>query len=476
MKCPLCHTSNASGAKFCSECGCDLRTPTEVLPVFPGIPTPEQIAASAAVPDATLQFGVDDQPVRAVPEGGSTTMPLGAEAVEPAETVAYTAAQMFGGTQAMPAVEGPDTSGTERFASPFVASSDPTRAIFSSSAGTGGQPSVPGSGKKGSGRLSRKQVIAIVVASVLAALAIAAAGITYAMELWGGHSVPDVVGMTQPKARETLEQAGFSVTALDVKSDDTENTVLLSDPGTGVRAPEGSEVVIHVATPRVVPEVVGVPQEEAESLMEGEGFQNVTYEPQKSNEAEGTVLSVDPEPGTKAQAQTAIVVKVAEPYTVPEVAGKTRDEAVAALEAEGYVVTIDQVNTEDYPEGTAVTTDPPAGEQLDSGEGVTLYLAHNRSTELIELTRKMLSDASSLTINGGTYEVRSVESVEYSGDGTCSFTIIARPFATTQLPWFLGGGSKTEYGADETITGSVVWSSDNTVKSVTSSAGDVKVS
>lgn len=477
MKCPLCQTENAPGAKFCSECGCDLRARTEVLPVFPAIPaipTPEQIASERPAPDATLQFG--DGPGDGVPTapmgGGASTMPLG-EGAEPSGTVAYTAAQMFGGTREMPPVGQPDTSGTERLASPFAPAGETARAFFSAGEGGAGAGNGP---KKGSGRLSRKQVVAIVVASVLGALAIAAAGVTYAMELWGGHSVPDVVGMTQAKARTELEGAGFSVTALEVKSDDTENTVLLTDPGAGVRAAEGSEVTMHVAIARMVPDVVGTTEDEARSLMDGEGFQNVTYEPKKSNDPEGTVLAVSPEPGTKAQAKTPITVSVAQPYTVPDVAGKARDEAVAALEADGYVVTVDQVNTEDYPEGTAVTTDPPAGTKLNSGEAVTLFTAHNRSTELVELTRKMLDDASQLTINGGTYEVRSVERVEYNGDGVCSFTIVARPFATTNLPWFLGGGTKTEYGADETITGSVTWNADNTVRSVTSSAGDVKVS
>lgn len=466
MKCPLCQSPNLEGAKFCSECGCDLRAATEVLPVFPqaaAIPTVP--TAPLAADGATLSFDDGRQP---------STLPIGAAPANEPGSVAYTAAQMFGGTREMPAVEGPDTSGTERFASPFAASSDPARSVFASAPDPqGGQG---GGAGKGPGRLTRKQVAAIVVATVLASLALAAAGITYAMELWGGHSVPDVVGMTQAKARTTLEEAGFSVEALEVKSDDTENTVLLTDPAVGTRAPEGSQIVIHVAVARMVPEVVGKTQDEAEGLMEAEGLQNVTYEPTKSNEAEGTVLAVDPAAGTKAQAQTPVTVKVATPFTVPDVTGKPRDEAVEALEAEGYVVTVSQVNTEDYAEGTAVTTDPPAGSQLNSGEEVTLFTAHNRSTELMELTRKLFDDASSLTISGGTYEVRSVKEVGYDGNGVCAFTLVVRPFATTQLPWFLGGGTKTEYGTEETITGTVTWTDADEVGSIDSSLGAVKVS
>ena len=53
---------------------------------------------------------------------------------------------------------------------------------------------------------------------------------------------------------------------------------------------------------------------------------------------------------------------------------------------------------------------------------------------------------------------------------------MARPFATTQLPWFLGGGTKTEYGSEETITGTVTWTDANKLGSIDSSLGAVKAS
>lgn len=452
MICPLCHTPNPDAAKFCSECGCDLRAQTGVLPVFPTVVAPAPSGAGV--------------------EGGSVpTVPLGGGAA--GQTLAFSAEDRREGPAAMaPVGSEADTSGTERFASPLAAAAEGQRSVFSSGPGPASQLSQP----DGERRLTRKQVTAIVIAAVLVALGCAAAGVTYALELWGGHSVPDVVGMTQAKAQETLGQAGFGATVLEVKSDDTENTVLLSDPAAGIRAAEGSTVSLHVATARVVPEVVGVPQAEAEALMAEEGFSNVAYEPEKSNEAEGTVLSVEPPAGTKGQAGTAIKVKVAQPFTVPDVAGQGRDEAVAALEAEGYQVTTAPVNTEEHPEGTAVTTEPPAGTKLGTGSPVTLYLAHNRSTELVDLTRKLLADAGSMTINGGTYEVRSVGDVSFAGGSDCSFTVTARPFEVVSVPWFLGGGSRTEYGADETIKGTVTWNDANRVTGAKCAAGAISFS
>ena len=448
MNCPLCHTPNPDTAKFCSECGCDLRAQTGVLPVFPSV-------SRGGGPGAAG-------------EGGSaSTVPLaGATA---GQTLAFGAEEHAGGaTASMAAVA--DTSGTERFASPYAAEAPGQRAVFSSAPDPAALPPEEPGGPR---RLGKRQVAAVVVAAVLVALALGAAGVTYALELWGGHSVPDVVGMTQAKARETLEQAGFGATVLEVKSDDTENTVLLSDPASGIRAPEGSEVTLHVATARVVPEVAGLPQAEAEALMADEGFANVAYEPEKSNEAEGTVLAVEPPAGTQGQANTAIKVKVAQPFVVPDVTGKSRDEAVTALEAEGYEVSTAPVNTEEYAESTAVACEPPAGTKLATGSPVTLYLAHNRSTELVELTRKLFQDHGSFSINGGTYEVRSVDSVSFDHGGDCSFAVTARPYEVVSVPWFLGGGSRTEYGTDETIKGTVTWDDANRFVSAKCSAGTV---
>ena len=59
--------------------------------------------------------------------------------------------------------------------------------------------------------------------------------------------------------------------------------MLLTDPGSGGRAEEGSEVVIHVAVPRIVPDVVGKTRDEAAKLLEAEDFARVTFAEEKSD-------------------------------------------------------------------------------------------------------------------------------------------------------------------------------------------------
>ena len=175
-------------------------------------------------------------------------------------------------------------------------------------------------------RPARSKTPLIVIACLLVA-ALAAAGITWYLQLWGGKVVPDVVGKSQVDATYVLTDKGFTVRALPVRSDDVEGIVLLTDPDSGRRAEEGTEVVIHVSVARVVPAVLGLPRADAEAAFAEEGLTGVTYEEVKSNDPEGTVISVTPEAGTKVKAATPVTVQVAVPFTVPDVEGLSRADA-----------------------------------------------------------------------------------------------------------------------------------------------------
>ena len=303
-----------------------------------------------------------------------------------------------------------------------------------------------------------------IIAAACIALAVvlaAVAGGTYMAELWGGKTIPEVVGLSQPEAVDALTAKGFVAQAVEVKSDDPQGTVLSSDPEQGHRAEEGSTVTLSVAVPRIVPAIVGATSEEAAQALEAEGFTAVTYTEEKSNEAAGTVLAVSPEAGTEAKSGDAITVTVAVPYTVPDVEGMSEADAKAALQAEGYEVTSEWYTTEDIEEGTAVSTDPAAGSELNSGSEVTLYVAHSRGTELVDLTREILPGAN-LTNDEGSFKVENIKSCTYRGDGEVLYTVEARQYEVVTMPF--GLGQETVFAKKlTTIEGGIVWNDDNEV-------------
>ena len=303
-----------------------------------------------------------------------------------------------------------------------------------------------------------------IIAAACIALAIilaAVAGGTYMAELWGGKTIPEVVGLSQPEAVDALAAKGFAAQAVEVKSDDPQGTVLSSDPEQGHRAEEGSTVTLSVAVPRIVPAIVGATSDDAAQALEAEGFTAVTYTEEKSNEAAGTVLAVSPEAGTEAKSGDAITVTVAVPYTVPDVEGMSEADAKAALEAEGYEVSTEWYTTEDIEEGTAVSTDPAAGSELNSGSEVTLYVAHSRGTELVDLTREILPGAN-LTNDEGSFKVENIKSCTYRGDGEVLYTVEARQYEVVTMPF--GLGQETVFAKKlTTIEGGIVWNDDNEV-------------
>ena len=303
-----------------------------------------------------------------------------------------------------------------------------------------------------------------IIAAACIALAVvlaAVAGGTYMAELWGGKTIPEVVGLSQPEAVDALAAKGFAPQAVEVKSDDPQGTVLSSDPEQGHRAEEGSTVTLSVAVPRIVPAIVGATSEEAAQALEAEGFTAVTYTEEKSNEAAGTVLAVSPEAGTEAKSGDAITVTVAVPYIVTDVEGMSEADAKAALQAEGYEVTSEWYTTEDIEEGTAVSTDPAAGSELNSGSEVTLYVAHSRGTELVDLTREILPGAN-LTNDEGSFKVENIKSCTYRGDGEVLYTVEARQYEVVTMPF--GLGQETVFAKKlTTIEGGIVWNDDNEV-------------
>lgn len=309
-------------------------------------------------------------------------------------------------------------------------------------------------------RPSRSKAPLIAAALVIVA-AVAVAGITWYLQLWGGKVIPDVVGMSQADATYVLNDKGFAVRALQVKSDDVEGIVLLTDPDGGRRAEEGSEVVIHVSVARVVPAVAGLPQADAEAALAEEGLTSVSYAEVKSNEAEGTVLSVSPEAGTKVKAATPITLQVAVPYTVPDVDGMSRADAEAALEAEGYAVEVHTYYTEDVPEGSAVSTEPAAGSQLNSGSTVVLNVAKSRKAECLAYTQSYFQSSSHFSIGGKSYEVDASKlSVDYVGDDTVSYSISGIEYGS-----IFGIIVRNDAAGWQTLTGIITWDSEGNIVS-----------
>lgn len=304
--------------------------------------------------------------------------------------------------------------------------------------------------------------IAAIVALVVVLAAGVAGGVTYQMELWGGKIVPDVTGMTQADATYMLQNKGFTVRSTTVPSDSTEGLVLLMDPGAGARQQEGAEVVIHVSTSRTVPKVVGSSQDSALKALSDNGFENVDVQLERSDEPEGTVLSVSPEEGEKAKASTGITLKVAQAYTVPDVSGMSYNQAVQAIKDAGLSSTAVYVYSETASEGAIMGVEPAAGSKVPSDTVVVVSLAKSRASELTAAARSYLTSTTLTASDGSSFTVSSVDSVSYQGNDTVAFTASGKASKSVSVL----GQTISVAGNSKQVSGTITFDSSNNVASV----------
>lgn len=505
MLCPNCETANRDGAKFCDECGFPLtgaiaaraaeaasfeaastsddnleceqsfvEGATEVLEAVEDESDQEHedspdVADDVIQDEQVAEGGLEDEepadpPVEAEAESDEEASEEAADTIEDAGTKAVPAGpditvalgdklagldiieDEYGERLAGPDFEVPKANWRDghTMQMPKIEGEEAPRSKDFLASSTVKQ----NNGKK----IAAGIITAIVILAAIAAFA------TYQMQLWGGKVVPDVRGMTEADATNVLRDSGFEARSTKVKSDDTEGLVLIMDPNEGSRAEEGTEIVIHIATAREIPEVIGKTEEEAKAQFAESGYENVTYEKERSDSTEGTVLSVSPEVGTRAKSSIPVVVKVAEPYVVPDSSSLDLDGTIAAIQDAGLSYYISYYDTTDYVEGTVLGTDPAAGTKVQSSTVVAITVARARGAQLTQLTKDLITPGYELSIDGTNYIVTSLGGVEYLGNDQVSFTATARPYT-----YFFGVYVE---GDAQQVSGVVNWTADNQVAGI----------
>ena len=214
------------------------------------------------------------------------------------------------------------------------------------------------------------------LAMLIIALVLGGGGavLTYGMEMWGGKSVPSMMGESQANAEYQLEEHGLKAKVVEQPADDAIGKVVKQSPGAGERVPEGSTVTITVATNRVIPQVVGATEEDARTALRDAGAERIVTVNKPSSEPEGTVIAISPEEGKTFLSRNDVTITVAGPYTVPDVIGRKEKDAVDAVKAAGLNAEISYVNSERTVR-TVVETEPAPGSTIEEGGTVQVRVS-----------------------------------------------------------------------------------------------------
>ncbi len=225
-----------------------------------------------------------------------------------------------------------------------------------------------------------------VLAVLLVLGLIAGAGVTWWFQVGPGATVPapDVVGMQEADAVAEVRQAGLEARVTRDHHDDVPAGVVIStEPGPGAEVHQDGSITVVVSEGVLmldVPDVSGRTLDEATAAIEDTGLTvGETSEEYHDSVPEGAVVGTSPQAGETVRHDRPVDVVVSagrEPVEIPDITGRTREDAVAALEEAGLTVGQEsQEHHEEVPEGSVISVSPGPGEQLYRGDAVDVVVS-----------------------------------------------------------------------------------------------------
>jgi eukaryotic-like serine/threonine-protein kinase len=200
-------------------------------------------------------------------------------------------------------------------------------------------------------------------------------------------NVPDVLGAREADAIATIRAAGLIPNPVEIFSDDPQGSVIAQDPKGGTSVVRGSTVRINISKGQQttgLPNVIGLSYDNAAEQLRRAGF-TPSRKDVDSSEPKGTVIDMDPPPGSLQPPGTKITVTVSKGQAtsaIPDVTGIDEASAQATLENEGWKVSIRDTPTQNPDEdGIVLDQAPSAGEQAKPGAKVTLFVGRLQQTE-----------------------------------------------------------------------------------------------
>jgi serine/threonine-protein kinase len=175
--------------------------------------------------------------------------------------------------------------------------------------------------------------------------------------------------------------AGFKVEVSRQHADDPVGTVIDHEPASGRLLNEGSRVRLVVSSgpkPVALPTITGKSLEEARGILEGAGFEVSSREDYDENVPAGAVAVQEPPAGEEVVPGSAVELVVSRgprPVEVPDVAGRTVDEATRMLTERRFTVERRDVHDDDVAAGRVIRTDPRAGSEAARDSAVTLVVS-----------------------------------------------------------------------------------------------------
>jgi eukaryotic-like serine/threonine-protein kinase len=212
--------------------------------------------------------------------------------------------------------------------------------------------------------------------------------------------VPDVVGLTENRATQELEDAGLEARTRNRSNAEVdEGEVFRQSPEAGATAEEGDTVTIFVSSGPgevTVPNLLTLTEDQAEAALEDVGLELGRVRNRSSESAEGTVIEQNPGSGELLNEGEAVNIIISTGITtiaVPDVVGLPEADAVAAIEGEGLTADVVTEPSDDVEEGIVIAQDPGEGTELEEGDTVQILVSEGPEFEMPDVQGDDADDA-----------------------------------------------------------------------------------
>jgi beta-lactam-binding protein with PASTA domain/predicted Ser/Thr protein kinase len=198
----------------------------------------------------------------------------------------------------------------------------------------------------------------------------------------GSVSVPYVEGQREPLAVQNLLERGLEPDVKRLPNADPNfrvGSVYDQDPNAGIRVDKKSLVTIFVSLgpPKVtVPSLIGESRDDAIAALSERGLKFKVADVYSREDA-GTVVAQFPTPNKRVNKGSSVRINVSrglQPVGIPTVVGETFESASSQLQAAGFAVARQDVDSE-QPKGIVVRQSPAGGAQASRGATVTLSVS-----------------------------------------------------------------------------------------------------
>lgn len=241
------------------------------------------------------------------------------------------------------------------------------------------------------------RILTVVVAIIIAFIVIFAIGRAAGIFRIGPESpnetedmveVPNVVGMTEDDAKETLndEGLGFKVVSREESKEYEKGRVSEQKTEAGEEVAKNTTIEVVVSSGLVgdsitVPDVSGMTEDEAQSALENAGFRNISSEfTYHDSVPSGQVIGTTPEANAEATEDTEILMQVskgAERKTVPNVVGQKDADAQNAIKSAGLSVgTVTYEYSNSVAQGIVISQSVDGGKKVSAGTTVDLVISN----------------------------------------------------------------------------------------------------